>query len=812
MNILNTLLEITVYSAIIFVMIWLFRILLKKHLSSIMMYTMWFLLIARLLLPVTISSGFSLFIVPAAETTNAPPQSEVISGQSSAETMDDFSFGQGELPGVADETILSQGQIAADTTSVQPLKRDSSFSITWETVLIVIWTAGAVAMLTAVCVSKIKLKKKLRSAKPIPKEWQQLADEIKVQLSIKNNIRIVMIKGFPSPALTASIKPTVVLPEELLLKSEDNVRFALLHEMTHIKRKDNIVSLLLLLLRSVYWFNPIVWLTVKQMHLDMESACDNTLTTSMSMQTKKRYAGTMLSMYAEKQVRYVLGMATGQTKKTAEKRLRSIFMRNKTSRKGRASALLLACVMLLACFTTACQPTPEEPAVVGKGEFEDIIAQEQTEDQEEKTPVIAEPYEAPESWTEAVDMKGSDIEVNVDADIIVPDVSSYPVYEVVKNNFTQQQIDDLMDYFVKDKVIMQAAEMTKADYQEMLIEAKRGQYIDGEYVVNEGSLEWVKEVEEMIRNAPETSEPQVVTNRSIEGDGFGGAVVLEDGKYGSVSASERTFSYCSAGYPRQESQLLEMNGTGIEGEINISQQEAVDKAQELFSELGITNMKAVDIEKAELISRTDLKFDVENPKLESRGYFIKFALSIDGIDTVLVEGGRYRKEETFEYSAPWTPEWVHVYVDENGDIGYFNWKGPLKLTEKVSENVTLKSFEDIQDRIRAQMLYECGFYEGNFDNPSILIERIEMKMTIVGVKNEPDKAMYVPAWYIYYDLIHNVDFVNDNGEHVTERTSDELMVLNAIDGGVVLPFRVPTDISNAEDLAAAEDEIAESMN
>ena len=211
-----------------------------------------------------------------------------------------------------------------------------------------IWIAGAAFMLAAVFVSKIKLKKRLKSANTIPREWQQLADEIKIQLAIKRNIRIVMIKGFPSPALTANIRPTVVIPEELLFKSEESVRFALLHEMTHIKRKDNIVSLLLLLLRCVYWFNPIVWLTVKQMHLDMESACDNTLTTPMSVQTKKRYAGTMLSMYADKQVRYVLGMATGQTKRTAEKRLRSIFMRNRTSRKGRAAAIA-ACMCDAAC-------------------------------------------------------------------------------------------------------------------------------------------------------------------------------------------------------------------------------------------------------------------------------------------------------------------------------------------------------------------------------------------------------------------------------------------------------------------------------
>ena len=420
MNILNTLFEITVYSAVLFAVIWLFRVLLKKHLSSAMMYAMWFLLIARLLLPVTISAGFSLFVVPAAETAGLPYQSADISDQHGGETTDAYTFEQSGLSGDADGTSISREQTAADTSSMQPIQRDPNIDITWETALTAVWIAGIVVMLAAVCVSKIKLNKKLKSADLVPKEWQRLADEIKEQLTIKRNIRIVMIKGFPSPALTASIRPTIVLPEELLLKSEENVRFALLHEMTHIKRKDNVVSLLLLLLRCVYWFNPIVWLTVKQMHLDMESACDSTLTNHMSMQTKKRYAGTMLSMYADKQVRYVLGMATGQTKRTAEKRLRSMFMRNRTSRKGRAAALLLACVMMLACFTTACQPTPETPVVVEKGEFEDIIAQEQTEDQENQTPAIAEPYEAPESWTESVDMKGSDIAVKVDADIICP--------------------------------------------------------------------------------------------------------------------------------------------------------------------------------------------------------------------------------------------------------------------------------------------------------------------------------------------------------------------------------------------------------
>ena len=73
-------------------------------------------------------------------------------------------------------------------------------------------------------------------------------------------------------------------------------------------------------------------------------------------------------------------------------------------------------------------------------------------------------------------------------------------------------------------------------------------------------------------------------------------------------------------------------------------------------------------------------------------------------------------------------------------LGISTEKGPLKLTERVSENVTLKSFEDIQERIRAQMLYECGFSDGNPNEIKITVERIEMKMTIVGGKRRPGQS------------------------------------------------------------------------
>lgn len=64
----NILLEITIYSAILYVAILLFKKVFHKHISAILNYAIWGLLILRLLIPVTIDSGLHFFIIPEGTT------------------------------------------------------------------------------------------------------------------------------------------------------------------------------------------------------------------------------------------------------------------------------------------------------------------------------------------------------------------------------------------------------------------------------------------------------------------------------------------------------------------------------------------------------------------------------------------------------------------------------------------------------------------------------------------------------------------------------------------------------------------------
>jgi hypothetical protein len=62
-----------------------------------------------------------------------------------------------------------------------------------------------------------------------------------------------------------------------------------------------------------------------------------------------------------------------------------------------------------------------------------------------------------------------------------------------------------------------------------------------------------------------------------------------------------------------------------------------------------------------------------------------------------------------------------------------------------------------------------------------------MNMAIVSVKDHPDEAMYVPAWFIYYT---ETFYDEDTGGNLQQSAR---LALNAVDGGRVLECPVDID-------------------
>lgn len=74
-----------------------------------------------------------------------------------------------------------------------------------------------------------------------------------------------------TPFVLGLINPKIYLPVGL---SKEEQNYILIHEQTHIHRKDHIIKTLAFLIVSIHWFNPLVWIAFILMSTDMELSCD----------------------------------------------------------------------------------------------------------------------------------------------------------------------------------------------------------------------------------------------------------------------------------------------------------------------------------------------------------------------------------------------------------------------------------------------------------------------------------------------------------------------------------------------------------
>ena len=70
-------------------------------------------------------------------------------------------------------------------------------------------------------------------------------------------------------------KPTIILPHNAVNWSDNRKYSVILHEVAHIKRFDYLFNSLAYVVYLVFWFNPLVWYAVRNMHNEAERACDD---------------------------------------------------------------------------------------------------------------------------------------------------------------------------------------------------------------------------------------------------------------------------------------------------------------------------------------------------------------------------------------------------------------------------------------------------------------------------------------------------------------------------------------------------------
>lgn len=369
----DTLVQVALYSAAITAGILLFRFIFKNRISSKLQYLMWWLLILRLLMPVTPDIGlhFNLqdMLLKQAHQAELPTPAPVLDVAPASVPNTQSSY-ESVAPAVQPNTDVAPSQ------HVNPAK-----STDWYSIVFVVWLLGAIGFLGWLIFVKLRYYESLQHLMAGgPREVYELYDRCCKELGVKP-LPLWIVNKSMSPGIAFFGEPVLLVPLSLC-GDESRLRFALLHELTHKKHGDHYMTLLLNILRAVYWFDPVVHFAFSELRADMESACDADVLAHIGRGHKRGYLTVILDMFSY-DTEPILGMSQIRSKRMAKRRMKGAFMKNRTSPAFRAITLCIALIMSLCCFTTACQSAPEKDTTG--------MAAEQTADPSPKPTLIPDP-------------------------------------------------------------------------------------------------------------------------------------------------------------------------------------------------------------------------------------------------------------------------------------------------------------------------------------------------------------------------------------------------------------------------------------
>lgn len=144
-------------------------------------------------------------------------------------------------------------------------------------------TSASVAYLALLIIPTFKVFRNWRFVQQIkrygldkaPFAQRLFVQKISSHLGIKKQVHVYLSNLVSSPVTVGYLKPVILIPIAALNNlTTQQVEAILLHELSHIRRHDYLVNLLLTVVHVVLYFNPFVKLFIRKVEIERENCCD----------------------------------------------------------------------------------------------------------------------------------------------------------------------------------------------------------------------------------------------------------------------------------------------------------------------------------------------------------------------------------------------------------------------------------------------------------------------------------------------------------------------------------------------------------
>ncbi len=300
---------------------------------------LWLALAAFLLFPVD-------FSVKDAPVQAAPPQDYTLFVGTDKTTIQstDHLFGDMAEKSGQTSTQVRDSIIARPVTD--PAQKATRY-IPVTTILFYGYLAGAAAFLLCQGVSYVRFRRTVRRWRSgvTRGDYRALLQDTARSLNVTAP-EMFVCEAISTPAVTGLFRPTLLLPHEGYDLNE--LRYILRHELCHLKRRDMLFKLVLLAANAMHWFNPVVYLMLRQADEDIELACDSAATDGLDRAERAAYSRTLLAAVQSHVRALPATTCFGGTVERLKRRITNVLGAQKKRGLG-VVALVLALTLTAGC-------------------------------------------------------------------------------------------------------------------------------------------------------------------------------------------------------------------------------------------------------------------------------------------------------------------------------------------------------------------------------------------------------------------------------------------------------------------------------
>lgn len=237
---------------------------------------LWWMALARLLLPVSLPSPVSVYTLlevrdyVVSETYVAPAPALPAAPEA--------------LPAVSQgNAVSSPGALAPSPGAVARLQ--------------LVWAVGSVGCALFFALASVRCRREFRTSLPVAdravQEWLA-GHPLRRPVEVRTSDRI------SAPLTYGILRPVILLPEGFDCDDAAQLGYVLTHEWVHIRRFDGLAKLLIAAAACLHWWNPFVWVLSALFNRDLELACDEEVVRRHGVASRAAYARALITLEERK--------------------------------------------------------------------------------------------------------------------------------------------------------------------------------------------------------------------------------------------------------------------------------------------------------------------------------------------------------------------------------------------------------------------------------------------------------------------------------------------------------------------------------